>query len=118
MTSLKIQTASVEYTHEGLALRGYLAIPGGGPARCPGVLVGPEWWGLNQYARTRAEQLAGLGYVALTMDMYGEGKTTTDASTASAWAGVTRTGPVARERAACALRLLQSHPAVLSDRIA
>jgi dienelactone hydrolase len=38
-------------------------------------LVVHEWWGLNDYARKRARMLAGLGYTALAVDMYGEGKT-------------------------------------------
>jgi dienelactone hydrolase len=41
------------------------------------VLVVHEWWGLNDYVRKRAKQLAEEGYVALAIDMYGEGKTAT-----------------------------------------
>lgn len=40
----------------------------------PGILVVPEWWGLNDYSRSRAKQLAELGYVAMAVDVYGEGK--------------------------------------------
>ena len=40
----------------------------------PGVIVVHEWWGLNDYARSRARQLAGLGYSAIAVDMYGTGK--------------------------------------------
>jgi len=40
----------------------------------PGVLVVHEWWGLNEYARKRARMLAELGYSALAVDMFGEGK--------------------------------------------
>jgi len=39
--------------------------------RRPGVLVVPEFWGLNDYAKTRVKMLAQLGYVALAVDMYG-----------------------------------------------
>jgi dienelactone hydrolase len=38
------------------------------------VLVVHEWWGLNDYARSRARQLAELGYTALAVDMYGDGR--------------------------------------------
>lgn len=41
----------------------------------PGVLVVHEWWGNNDYSKHRAEQLAGLGYAAFALDMYGDGKT-------------------------------------------
>jgi dienelactone hydrolase len=37
-------------------------------------LVVPEWWGLNDFARGRANELAKLGYVALACDLYGGGK--------------------------------------------
>lgn len=40
----------------------------------PGVIVVHEWWGLNDYARSRARQLAELGYSAIAVDMYGSGK--------------------------------------------
>ncbi len=66
--------------------KGYLAAPeGSGPF--PGVLIVHEWWGLNDYARMRADQLARAGYVALAMDMYGEGKTANNPTEAGALAG-------------------------------
>ncbi len=39
----------------------------------PGIIVVPEWWGLNDYTRNRAKQLAELGYASLAIDVYGEG---------------------------------------------
>lgn len=42
--------------------------------RDAGVIVVHEWWGLNDYARSRARQLAELGYTAIAVDMYGHGK--------------------------------------------
>jgi dienelactone hydrolase len=40
----------------------------------PAVIVVHEWWGLNDYARNRARQLAEAGYTAIAVDMYGHGK--------------------------------------------
>ncbi len=40
----------------------------------PVVFVIPEWWGLNQYAQMRAMQLAEAGYIAVALDMYGDGE--------------------------------------------
>lgn len=40
----------------------------------PAVLVIHEWWGMNDYARMRARELAKLGYIAMAVDMYGDGK--------------------------------------------
>jgi dienelactone hydrolase len=70
----KIVGRNVEYTAGGVALKGYLAYDNSLKTKRPGVLVVHEWWGLNNYARRRARMLAGLGYTALALDMYGEGK--------------------------------------------
>lgn len=64
----------VQYTYDGTTMKGYLAYDGSFEAKRPGVLVVHEWWGHNEYARQRARQLAELGYVALAVDMYGDGK--------------------------------------------
>lgn len=64
----------VQYTYDGTTMKGYLAYDGSSEAKRPGVLVVHEWWGHNEYARQRARQLAELGYVALAVDMYGDGK--------------------------------------------
>jgi dienelactone hydrolase len=34
----------------------------------------PEWWGLVDYPKMRARKLAELGYIAMAIDMYGNGK--------------------------------------------
>src|SRR5437016_12954170 len=70
-----VQTKKVTYKHGNLECQGYLAWDDAVQGRRPGVLVVHEWWGLNDYARQRAEQLAKLGYVAFAADIYGEGKT-------------------------------------------
>ncbi len=64
----------VEYIVEGTTLKGYLVYNENGDAKKPGILVVHEWWGLNNYARNRARMLAELGYVALALDMFGDGK--------------------------------------------
>lgn len=71
-----ISTEQVSYESNGVQLEGYLAYPADDDEKRPGVLVVHEWWGLNDYVRSRAEQLAREGYVALALDMYGEGKHT------------------------------------------
>src|SRR5436190_22533883 len=73
----EVQTKQITYKHGDLECQGYLAWDDKVEGPRPGVLVVHEWWGLNDYARSRAEQLAKLGYVAFAADMYGEGKTTT-----------------------------------------
>lgn len=70
----RVVTEDVSYTAGGTSMKGYLAHPVGAKG-LPGVLVVHEWWGHNEYARNRAEMLAKEGYVALAVDMYGDGKT-------------------------------------------
>jgi dienelactone hydrolase len=70
-----IKTEDVSYTANGTTLEGYLAFDAETPGARPGVMVVHEWWGLNDYVRGRARMLAELGYAALAVDMYGDGKT-------------------------------------------
>ena len=70
----EIITQEISYEVQGVTLNGYLAHPGDTSGKRPAVLVVHEWWGHNAYARKRAEMLAELGYVALALDMYGDGK--------------------------------------------
>ncbi|HEY5892999.1 MAG TPA: dienelactone hydrolase family protein [Chthoniobacterales bacterium] len=94
LMSLQIANAaivekSVTYEHEGVKLIGFLAYDDTKTAtgKPPGVLVIPEWWGLNDYVKSRTKQLAELGYVAFAADMYGGAESTTDAGRASQLAG-------------------------------
>jgi dienelactone hydrolase len=73
--SAELVTKEVAYEGGGVKMKGYLAYDGALEGKRPGVLVVHEWWGHNDYARKRADMLAELGYVALAVDMYGEGKT-------------------------------------------
>ena len=65
----------VSYQTGDTVMKGYLAYDDAVTGKRPGVLVVHEWWGHNSYARKRAEMLAELGYTALALDMYGDGKT-------------------------------------------
>ncbi|OWK40899.1 dienelactone hydrolase family protein [Fimbriiglobus ruber] len=69
-----VQTKDVEYTYEGVTFKGQLAWDDATAGKRPGVLVVHEWWGLDDYAKMRAHELAKLGYVAFACDMYGVGK--------------------------------------------
>lgn len=69
----KIVTKEIAYKDGDTALTGYFAYDDATEGKLPGVLVVHEWWGHNDYARKRAEQLAGLGYAAFALDMYGTG---------------------------------------------
>jgi dienelactone hydrolase len=117
----KLVTRAVPYEHGGVKLEGYLAYDDAkvSPAnKAPGVLVIPEWWGLNEYPRSRAEQLAALGYVAFAGDMYGAGVVTEDAKKAGELAGQFYGKPLMAERARAGLDQLLKTGLVDSARVA
>ncbi len=66
---------TIDYSTDGVQLKGYLVYDSNVKEKRPGVLVVHEWWGLNDYAKKRAQMLAELGYTAFALDMYGDGKT-------------------------------------------
>jgi dienelactone hydrolase len=108
-----VKTMTVTYTYQGTTFKGHLAWDDAKQGKRPGVLVCHEWWGLNDYARKRAEQLAGLGYVAFACDMYGEGKSTEHPKEAAAMATLVRKNLKEWQgRAQAALKILQEHDAV------
>lgn len=81
----EVQSKKVKYRHAGSQLEGFLAWDDSIQGKRPGVLVVHEWWGLNDYARSRVRQLAAQGYVAFALDMYGTGKVTGHPDEASGW---------------------------------
>jgi dienelactone hydrolase len=81
----KIVTKSIDYEQGGEKLEGYLAYDDAKSGPRPGVLVVHEWWGLNDYVKHRAQELARMGYVAFAADMYGGARVTRDPKQAEAW---------------------------------
>ena len=72
---MAIKGETLSYSANGTNMNGYLAYDDAQDGARPGVIVIHEWWGLNDYIRQRADSLAGLGYSALALDMYGDGQT-------------------------------------------
>ena len=106
----EIRSDPVEYKDGDTTLKGvvyYDAIK----EKRPGVVVFPEWWGLNDYPKSRAEQLAKLGYVALAADIYGEGFVTDDPKVAGQRAGQAKQAGL-RTRGKLALDQLRKHERV------
>jgi len=99
-----IVTKPVSYEQGGSKLEGFLTHDSSATAgaKRPGVLVIHEWWGLNDYVKGRAQQLAEMGYVAFALDMYGE-PATTDPKKAGELAGRFYGKPLMAERARAGL---------------
>jgi len=82
--TVSIKEDSVTYSAGGTNFNGYVVYDGNKTGKRPAVLVVHEWWGLNDYPRSRAKQLAELGYIAMAVDMFGDGKTAADPKQAMA----------------------------------
>ncbi|NEV93573.1 dienelactone hydrolase family protein [Psychroflexus sp. YR1-1] len=71
---IKLIGEEISYETDSTVMTGYIAHQEDLEEKRPGILVVHEWWGHNEFARTKADQLAELGYVAFAVDMYGQGK--------------------------------------------
>jgi len=70
----KMKEESVTYTLDTLNMNNYMVYDENIEGKRPAVLVIHEWWGLNDYAKDRAKMLAEMGYIAMAVDMYGNGR--------------------------------------------
>lgn len=119
MAMAEINTQEIQYTANGINMKGYLAWDEAVPGKRPGVLVVHEWWGNNDYPRMRAEMLAALGYTAMSIDLYGEGKTAQHPQDAQKLMGEALANlSASRNRFDAALAEIRRHPTVNPDKIA
>ena len=114
---MAIHRETIEYASGNTKMRGHLACDDARGDKLPGILVCHEWWGVNDYIRGRAEQLAELGYVALAIDMFGDGKSTSSPEEAGKLMTGLMSNPDAMGRVKAALTQLQTHPKVDSRRV-
>ena len=70
---MNIETNALTYTDGEIEFRGQLALDASALAPRPGVLIAHTWAGCAAFERRKAVELAGMGYVALAVDMYGGG---------------------------------------------
>jgi len=103
-----IKITPISYSAGGQSLAGWLAYDDSVKEKRPGIVIYPEWWGLTDYPKSRAKQLAELGYVAFAADMYGDGKTTDDPKEAGAWSSAVKgDDKMLVDRAAAAMDVLR-----------
>lgn len=115
----RIVTKAVEYAAGETKLKGYLAYDATLKGKRPAVLVVHEWWGLNDYARMRARMLAGLGYIAFAVDMYGGGRQAAHPDDAMKFSGeVMKNFETARARFQAAVDFIKKQPNADPERIA
>jgi dienelactone hydrolase len=112
-----MQTRDVDYRCEQANLRGYLAWNDSAEPR-PGILVFHEGLGLGDFAMERVRRLAGLGYVALAADMFGERRQARNLQEVATLVGGLRAEPEKlRARGRAALETLAALPQVDAQRL-
>ena len=91
MKEPKLKEENVTYSagdsKDNLILDGFIVYDENIEGKRPAVLVIHEWWGLNDYTKMRARELAKLGYIAMAIDMYGNGKRADNPDSAGKLAG-------------------------------
>lgn len=78
----KLREETVTYQVDSLTINSYVAYDENQQGARPAILVIHEWWGLNDYTKMRARKLAELGYIAMAVDMYGNGQVGNDPASA------------------------------------
>ena len=79
MSAATTTEVSINSARLGVPLKASLCVPDVTPA--PAVILIHEWWGLNDQIKSVGAELAKLGYLALSIDLY-DGQVATDADTA------------------------------------
>ena len=82
----QLKEEAVTYAADTVTANGYIVYDAAEGGKRPAVLVVHEWWGVTDYVRNRAKQLAEMGYIAMAVDMYGGGKNAANPQEAQALA--------------------------------
>jgi dienelactone hydrolase len=110
----------MEYWQGDTVLEGFAVFPAeDNVAGRPGVLVVPEWNGIDAYSHKRAAMLAELGYVAFVADIYGKGIRPQGEEEAAAEAGKYRADrALFRARVTAGFEILRQLPGIDTTRLA
>lgn len=99
----------ISWKDQGRDFDGYLVWDDASKASRPGILMVPNWYGVNDRAVAKAKTLAGKDYVILLVDMYGRGVRPADPDAAGKAAGAVYADPEAlRSRINAALATLRA----------
>jgi dienelactone hydrolase len=106
-----LKEEKINYQIAGTNYIGYVYYDEAEKGKRPGILVIDEWWGLTDYGRHRARELASLGYISIVADMFGNGKTVENPTSAQQLASTFYNDPeLAQTRLEAAMEFLKSYP--------
>ncbi len=118
-TKVFIREETVTYTGDDTEMTGFIAYNTTSETKRPVILVVHEWWGQTDYPKSRAKQLAEMGYLAFAVDMFGQGMTADDPKAASDLAMPFYTDPMkAKRRFDAALARAKQHPMADTTQVA
>ncbi len=115
----EVRGQTVEYQLDGTVLEGYLAWDDAISGKRPGVLVVQTWTGIGDFIRRRTEQVAAMGYVAFSPDIYGKGvRPTPPKASAEEMRKYTGNRPLLRARVLAGWDQLRANPMTDTSRLA
>jgi len=104
-----MQAKPVEWTQDGTTFSGVLVYDDSDNDKRPGLVMVPNWKGVNDSAIAKAKQLAGDDYVVLVADVYGKGvRPKTDAEAGPVATKLRNDRPVLRARSLKAIEVLKA----------
>jgi dienelactone hydrolase len=113
-----LKEEAITFKADSLTLNSYVIYKDSSQEKRPAILVIPEWWGLNDYAKSRAKQLANMGYFAMAVDLYGNGQTASTPEEAMKLSGPFYGDPLmGKSRIDAAIARLKTFPQVDSTKI-
>jgi Dienelactone hydrolase and related enzymes len=116
---MTLQTRLIEYHDAGKLLEGYLVWDDSHSGPRPAVLVAHQWDGRSPFIEDRARAVAGLGYVAFALDLYGKGVRGSSVEENQAlMTPLMQDRPALARRMHAALDVLRAQPEVDGSRVA
>lgn len=114
-----LKEENTSFNADSISMNAYVVYKDSMETKKPGIIVVPEWWGLNDYAKNRAKQLADLGYVAMAVDVYGNGQTAASPDEAMKLAGPFYSNPqMSKQRLDAAIAKIKTLPNVDTSQLA
>ncbi len=119
MQTQNLKEENITYSDGKVSMNGYVVYDDHIKGPRPAVIVIHEWWGMNDYSKMRARKLAGLGYIAMAIDMYGNGKQADNPTDAGNLASPFYSDmAMCKSRFEAALNKFKTYPQVDTKRIA